>query len=89
MKREKQRYVFIIFLLFCRDMEPQVGMDHFFRSLPFQPYAYTLYPDGTEVGKYTPNYTMVRPQVKQVTKEKFMNTAKYRTNPIAKKISHP
>lgn len=63
-------------------------MQHFFRSIPFSPYAYTQYPDGTEVGKYTPNYNVITPQVKSVTREKFMDT-KFRTNPLARKQRYP
>jgi hypothetical protein len=47
-----------------------------------------LYPDGTEVGKYTPNHAFIRPNIKSVTKEKFMDT-KFRTNPLTRKQRYP
>ena len=49
-------------------------MDHFFRSLPKQPYAYNIYPDGAPVGKYNAKLDYVQPKVKTVTREKFMDT---------------
>lgn len=66
-------------------------MSHFFRSLPFQPYSYTLYPDGQAVGKYTPKNEFIWTRAMQVTKEKFLDTRipENRTDPRPKNIVHP
>lgn len=64
-------------------------MQHFFRSIPFSPYAYMNSPDGADVGKYNPNYRVIDPKVKTVTREKFMDTEKFRTNPLLRNVVHP
>ena len=66
-------------------------MSHFFRSLPFQPYSYNLYPDGQAVGKYTPKNEFIWTRPMQVTKEKFLDTRipENRTDPRPKNIVHP
>ena len=46
-------------------------MQHFFRSLPFAPYAYNYKPDGCEVGKYRPEYRFVKARTQTVTADKF------------------
>jgi hypothetical protein len=48
-------------------------LSYFFRTLPKQPYAYEYRTDGAAVGKYNPKTDYITPQVKQVTREKFLD----------------
>lgn len=66
-------------------------MDHFFRSLPKQPYAYNIYPDGAPVGKYNAKLDYVQAKVKSVTREKFMDVREPQnhTSPIIVETKYP
>lgn len=37
--------------------ENEFNFSHFFRCVPFEPYAYRLQPDGAAVGKYNPQFS--------------------------------
>ena len=53
-------------------------MQHFFRSLPFAPYAYNYHPDGCEVGKYTPEYRFVKKRTQTVTADRFKDPRQHK-----------
>lgn len=66
-------------------------MQHFFRSVPFAPYAYSIYPDGAAVGLYSPAYKHVWKEHQHVTKDRFMDTRLpgNKTDPIFKQTQYP
>lgn len=66
-------------------------MQHFFRSVPFAPYAYTIYPDGAAVGLYTPAYKHVWKDHKHVTNDRFKDTRLpgNRTDPVFTQTQYP
>lgn len=66
-------------------------MQHFFKSVGFNPSTYITRRDGAAVGLYTPAYTHVHPETKHVTKDRFMDTRlpENRTDPLFKPIIYP
>lgn len=59
--------------------------------MPFDPYAYNIYPDGAAVGLYTPQFSHVRKEHQHVTKDRFMDTRLpgNRTDPIYIPTKYP
>jgi len=66
--------------VFNRQNDPryEFTMQHFFRSLPFAPYAYNYHPDGCEVGKYTPEYRFVKKRTQTVTADRFKDPRQHK-----------
>lgn len=59
--------------------------------MPKNPYTYINKPDGAEVGKYSPIYTLTKPRSKGVTKDLFLDNRdpKNITLPVQPEVKYP
>lgn len=64
---------YLIFQLTFSTRKETTSEHYFFRTIPKSPYSYLNKPDGADVGKYSPLFTLTKPRSKLVTKELFID----------------
>ena len=62
---------------------------HFFLAAPKDPYTYVKIMDGVDPGLYHPSKQYVHPDVKQVTREKFLDMRVHKQPVIVPETKYP